>query len=404
MKVLIINESDYGGGAAIAATRIADALKNYTDNEVVFRSNRSLKKENVLFEKSTTTNFLNKSIKYVERRILNLLKTDSHDLLNLDILNFHDLTNTFLNQIDEINPDVINLHWVNNGFFSVKQIKKLADKYKILWTLHDMWPMLGLEHYERSQFQDLKRGKVFNFLNGLALKEKSALINHQNIYFGCISNWLKEELEQRWGLKERVYITPNTYSELINNFEPSDKKATNVDGGFNILLASKSSDSDYRKGFDILKSVLNLIDKDNITLNVLGCKQDSSYRIGKVKVNEHKSTNDEKKIIQHFKNSDLHICCSRMDNYPNTILEANGLLIPTIAFKVGGVSDMIEHDISGFLIEPFNIEKMTETIERMSKDDEMRLSLRKNLQIRKIENSNSVIADSLDKVFQEIVN
>jgi hypothetical protein len=44
--------------------------------------------------------------------------------------------------------DVIHLHWVNQGFLSLKNIYQLSALGKpIVWTLHDMWAFTGGCHY-----------------------------------------------------------------------------------------------------------------------------------------------------------------------------------------------------------------------------------------------------------------
>ena len=49
-----------------------------------------------------------------------------------------------LAKINNINPDIVNLHWINNELISIKQISKI--KQPIVWTF-DIWPMCGGEHY-----------------------------------------------------------------------------------------------------------------------------------------------------------------------------------------------------------------------------------------------------------------
>ncbi len=44
--------------------------------------------------------------------------------------------------------DVINLHWINEGFLSLKSILLLAAlKKPLVFTLHDMWAFTGGCHY-----------------------------------------------------------------------------------------------------------------------------------------------------------------------------------------------------------------------------------------------------------------
>ena len=37
--------------------------------------------------------------------------------------------------------DILHLHWINQGFLSIREIEKLTRLGKpIVWTMHDMWP------------------------------------------------------------------------------------------------------------------------------------------------------------------------------------------------------------------------------------------------------------------------
>ena len=41
----------------------------------------------------------------------------------------------------EFNPDVINLHWVCNGYLRIETLTQFNQP--MVWTLHDMWPFTG---------------------------------------------------------------------------------------------------------------------------------------------------------------------------------------------------------------------------------------------------------------------
>lgn len=402
MKILVLNESDSGGGAAIAARRLAEALKKHTSHEVIFKVRRG--SEEYKFQTSAVVNFVNRVLKFFEKKALNFLKVDNHDLLNMDSFNVYDASREYLNQINKIDPDIINLHWINNGFLSINQIDNLAKKYKILWTLHDMWPILGIEHYERSLFQDVNRGKVFKFLNKTVFDKKKKLYNNNNIHFACISKWMYRELRNRLDIAEnRIHIIPNTYgSKLEEKFKCINTDSGNSTKKFVLLQSSKSSDTDYRKGFELLKQVLKNLENENIELRVLGCKEDRKYKVGSVEVNEYKSTDKEEIVIEHYMNADLHICSSRLDNYPNTILEASSLGVPTIAFNVGGISDMIDHNNTGKLIKPFSIKSMANEIRNLSINREKLSLYNENLEKQKEQNSGSSIAYIFEQVIKRI--
>ena len=49
--------------------------------------------------------------------------------------------------------DIINLHWINGGFLSLKSLEKLSELNKpVVWTLHDMWAFTGGCHYNSELF------------------------------------------------------------------------------------------------------------------------------------------------------------------------------------------------------------------------------------------------------------
>lgn len=48
-------------------------------------------------------------------------------------------------EINASDADVVNLHWVTDGFLSIEEIGRIEKP--IVWSLYDMWPFAGTEHY-----------------------------------------------------------------------------------------------------------------------------------------------------------------------------------------------------------------------------------------------------------------
>lgn len=53
-----------------------------------------------------------------------------------------------LERINIIKPDIINLHWVNNEMISIEEIAQIKQPF--FWTIVDMWPFSGIEHYNQN--------------------------------------------------------------------------------------------------------------------------------------------------------------------------------------------------------------------------------------------------------------
>ena len=47
--------------------------------------------------------------------------------------------------IEKSKSDLINIHWIGNELVSLNDLIK--TKKKILWTVHDLWPLTSTEHF-----------------------------------------------------------------------------------------------------------------------------------------------------------------------------------------------------------------------------------------------------------------
>ena len=66
---------------------------------------------------------------------------------------------------------------------------------------------------------------------------------------------------------------------------------------------------------------------------------------------------NEEKMTQAYLNSNCFVSCSSIENSPNSVGEAMLLGVPTVASDVGGVKNMLIHDIEGYVY-PFDEEYM----------------------------------------------
>jgi glycosyltransferase involved in cell wall biosynthesis len=84
---------------------------------------------------------------------------------------------------------------------------------------------------------------------------------------------------------------------------------------------------------------------------------------------------DDISLAALYAAADVFIAPSLQDNLPNTILESLACGTPCIAFKVGGIPDLIEHQKNGYLAEPFAVEDLTKGITWVLADRERYLAL-----------------------------
>lgn len=80
------------------------------------------------------------------------------------------------------------------------------------------------------------------------------------------------------------------------------------------------------------------------------------------------------KLAEEFAKSSLLILPTFEDNCPMVVLEAMAAGLPVAASRVGGVPDLVDHDVTGLLFEPGNLEQMRDCIELLINNPDFRCS------------------------------
>lgn len=60
-----------------------------------------------------------------------------------------------------------------------------------------------------------------------------------------------------------------------------------------------------------------------------------------------------------------------VDGTPRTLMEAMACGLPSVSTRLAGIPDIIEHDVSGLLVEPETVVELADSLERLLRDDEL---------------------------------
>ncbi len=363
MKVLIVNTSDMTGGAAVAAHRLMDALTNHgvkvkmlvrdktsSDVRVVEIGHRWRQQWNFLWERWCLFWHLG-----LRRR----------HLFEIDMANTgHDITKT--QEFKE--ADIIHLHWINQGFLSLKGIRRILDSGKpVVWTMHDMWPAtaichltLGCEHYKVrcGECPYLPRGGSRNDLSSRVWKRKQRLLQGSGISFVTCSNWLASEARES-GLFDGLTVTaiPNPIDTGV--FMPSDKaaarKSLGLPEGKRLVLFVSQRVSNPNKGMKYLLEACERWMADHpeecerTAMVILGGHAEDYERQFPMEVIPLGYVSDTRRIVHIYNAVDVFVLPSLSENLPNTIMEAMACGVPCIGFRVGGIPEEIDHLQNGYV-------------------------------------------------------
>lgn len=367
MKVLLINTSERLGGAAIACNRLMHALqKNGVEVNMLVRDKMTNDRAVTTVSSTKFRKGVNRFRFLWERMVIWANNGFSRD--NLFAVSIAG-TGTDISAMPLVKEaDVIHLHWINSGFLSLKDIRKLLSLGKpVVWTMHDMWPCTGICHHAREceKFRTGCAGCPFLRFPGakdLSYKifNKKKDLSYDKITFVPCSHWLENRARQSMLLKQsEVCAIPNPLDVYF--YRPLDKKHAKGIFGISVskltLLFGAAKISDPRKGYEYFFRALELLTKtypeynDKIELIIFGasCLQLPAgipYRVHFVGY-----VNEPHKIVSLYNAADVYVIPSLEENLPNMVMEAMSCGTPVAGFNTGGIPEMIDHLQNGYVAE-----------------------------------------------------
>ncbi len=409
MKVLHINKSDIKGGAARATYRIHRSLIDYKINSRLLVDQKFSDDWTVI----CNSNKLKKTIGFIKHNIVKIinktLKTDNYSTRSLSIF-----SSKIIDYINASDADIVHLHWIQGEMISIEQIPKI--KKPIVWTLHDMWPFCGAEHYTddyRWKNKYMKYNRPHNE-KGIDLNrwcwERKCKNWKLDLNIVCPSSWMVDCAKQSAIFeKQNIFKVPNPID--INIWKPLNKNIArsllNFSQDENLLLfGAIGGGDDPRKGFDLLTEAIIKLTKyktlENIRLVVFGQSEPKFPPDYGFPVNYLGHLNDDLSLKVVYSACDVMVVPSRAEAFGQTASEANSCGLPVVAFSTGGLKDIVEQKKSGFLAKAFDTEDLAFGIKWVLENN-LNNKLSKNSRRIAIENfSYSVVAKSYYEIYRKI--
>jgi glycosyltransferase involved in cell wall biosynthesis len=413
MRILHVNTNDKDGGAARAAFRIHNGLLTRLVKSTFFVKEKTINSEHII----TPLGKLNRLKIFINDRVDPLIKKickiSPHTPWDTDEAIFDIVNPTIMNKYD-----IVNLHWINGGFLPIRKITKI--KQPIVWTLHDSWAFTGGCNIPYDCKKYMIRCEKCEQLGGLSRVDlceyvfKSKLQAYQrNMVIVCPSRWLAECAKQSVLFKKMdIRVIPNGIDTI--KYKPCNKIFARKVLGLNldckiILFGAMNAVSDENKGYKYLyqaicKLYVEQQSNEHIELVIFGCDYDKNVADFGFKTWFMGRLYDDVSLALLYSAADIMVVPSKSENLPNTILESMACGTPVVAFSVGGIPDIIEHKINGYLVKPYDIELLTDGIKYILEDDIRWEILSKNARQKIVNNfDTSIITDKYIDLYSQIL-
>jgi glycosyltransferase involved in cell wall biosynthesis len=360
MKVLHISHSDTGG-AGRACIRLHQALLQAGVESKVLVLNQHNFATPFIYSykkllKSKLRHFCEMVMTFLIENLLYLLiknKPKSSDGFDFPLSSYR-LCN--LSLVKE--ADIINLHWVS-FFLDIPSFFKTVKK-PIVWTMHDMQPFTGGNHYQT----DFK-AESYIFFNNLIIKLKSQHLK-SNLIFVAPSKWLQNEFKKSQFANFRQTQILNSVNTLI--FKVIEQKLWlknlfGVSENKKIILFIADNLNNKRKGVSFVMECIDLLSIDDFEWICVG--KPSEMLMQKPNVKYLGYFTDEITISIIYNLADVFVMPSLEDNLPNTIIESLCCGVPVVGFNHTGIREMISVDGFGVLAEDISSKSLSKAILRI---------------------------------------
>jgi len=401
MKVTHISSSNIYGGSGRAAYRIHTALKEVgVDSRLLVLNKFSNERDIKTVTDTLAQKILNKVRPRYEKSILNLYRTGENSPFSIASKGINVTKENVVKK-----TDIINLHWINKSFLSLKSLKQIGELNKpIVWTLHDMWAFTGGCHYSNGcrGYENLcgkcpvLGSQKLNDLSRKILLRKIKIFKDLNLTIVTPSNWLADCARRSTLFKSnRIEVIPNPINTRV--FKPVDKeiarKILNLPEKKLLLLFSMSpSASKERKGVDYLIESLLIAEhkypelSEKTELLIMGINNSEEIKNLPFKAHFLGVLRDDITINLCYNAADIYVMPSIEDNLPNAAIESLSCGTPVLGFEVGGVPDIINHKENGYLAEQKNTEDLTEGLRWVLEDKKRLARLGKNAREKVLKN------------------
>ncbi|HEX8089704.1 MAG TPA: glycosyltransferase [Blastocatellia bacterium] len=383
MHIVMLSDAETEGGAAVAASRLAQGLV-----EAGQKITRLVAYPDGKEHTWDTSSLASPDPPALGRRIIRRLLPESRR----GAWDRSAVHNGLAARLDSLSPDVINVHNLHKAAgdnWSAELARICGDHAPTVWTLHDMWSFTGrcAYNYDCEKFLSgcdstcptpeehppLAPERIAQAWN----ERRRVLSSSANLMAVAPSRWLARQAREGLWAGRRIEVIP--YGLPLDVYRPVERALAREALGINtpgpVLLMAAQFLTERRKGGEILERSLMRLSRRPITIVTLGVGH-LSFRADGIHVHELGYVDHERTKVLAYGSADLFVHPAPVDNLPNVVMESLACGTPVVGFAIGGMPDMVRPGTTGWLCDSVTPEALAITLQQALSDIDQGVDLR----------------------------
>lgn len=375
--------SQDNGGAGRACIRLHKALLNAGIDSIVITQNKTSDTPQV--QQLAQTKFqklISKIRPFLSQLPLMMYPKRVKDVFSPHIRPFTPRNHLLISKINALKPDLVHLHWVENGFLNIKDLEFIQSP--MLWSLHDANPYTGGCHYVAAACVGVsthcKKCPLLNSnspfdISYWTFKNKAKTYTKlNNLTINGLSHWIAKSAKDSALLGTKPIINlPNPID--TNIYRPIQKSLAREILHITthkklISFGAIGATQTPRKGFNELKTALENLPsslKSQCELLIFGAEK--GEEINDIPTHFVGTLHDDIALVLLYSASDVFIMPSHLESFGQTALESLSCGTPVVAFDTSGLRDIITHKHNGYLAQCYDTNDLQQGIEWILKLD-----------------------------------
>jgi glycosyltransferase involved in cell wall biosynthesis len=292
-----------------------------------------------------------------------------------------------LRRVRELDPGIVNLHWVLDGFVSVEMVPRLG--LPLVWTMHDMWPFtggcdysLGCERFTQACGACPVAGsKSPRDLSHWIWRRKRRCWSGLDLTVVAPSRWLAGCARRSSLFRDRrIEVIP--YGIDTATFKPIDRTAArsllSLPADARLVMFG-AHDETPRKGLRELAAALRALASEvDLEALVVGPSTLVERADLGFPVHARGPFSDEVSMAAAYSAADVLVLPSRWDNLPLVGLEALACGTPVVGFAgESGIPDIVDHQGNGYLAGTGDLDDLARGVKWVTEDADRHQALQR---------------------------